>query len=375
MERVVEAIYDAGVNPKELEGTKTGVYVGSINTDCQRQLMRHDLPHENYALTGICRFSLPNRISYILKLNGPSYVLDTACSSSLYALNQAYEDIRKGEIDAAIIGITVLNLHPLSTLQFVRLGVLSPDGASKTFDDSANGYARAEVVTAIFLQKSKDARRVYSTVVHCKANCDGYKEQGITFPSADQQRELLQEFYEECDVDPSTVDYVEAHGTGTRVGDFEEIRPIDEIFCTGRDSYLPVGSVKSNMGHSEPGAGLCQIAKAIITLETGLIPPNLHFHKPRDGVDAFESGRVRIVSEKTPLPGKSGLIAISSFGFGGSNGHTLVRWNEKTGSETVDTIPRLACVSARTEGAVVAILDSLQPFNGDLIALLHQLFK
>lgn len=378
MEHAIEAVYDAGLNPKELEGTNTGVYVGTINSDCQSQLMRHDLPHENFGLTGITRFSLPNRISYALKLNGPSYILDSACSSSLYALNQAYEDIRNGKVDAAIVGVSVLNLHPVSTLQFVRLGVLSPDGASKTFDDSANGYARAEMVSAILLQKSKSARRIYSTVIHSKANSDGYKDEGITFPSADQQQELLEEFYEECQIDPKTIDYVEAHGTGTRVGDFEEIRPIDKIFCTGRESYLPVGSVKSNMGHSEPGAGLCQIAKAIIILETGLIPPNLHFNKPRDGVEAFESGRIKIVTETTPLQGNSGLIAISSFGFGGSNAHTLVRWNEKTKIDQDhqnSTQPQLICVTGRTPEAVNAILESLQPINLEFIALLRQIYK
>lgn len=378
MERVVEAIFDAGVNPKELEGTNTGVYVSTINSDCQGEMMRHDLKQNCQAITGLVRCVLPNRISYILKLNGPSCIVDTACSSSLFALNEAYEDMRSGKVDAAIIGTSVLNLHPVTTLQFARLGVLSPDGASKAFDDSANGYARAETIAAIFLQKASAARRVYSKLVHCKVNCDGFKDRGITFPSADEQQNLLQEFYEECQVNPNIIDYLEAHGTGTSVGDFEEIRPIGEIFCKDRTGVLALGSVKSNMGHSEPGAGLCQIAKTVITMETGLIPPNLHFKKPREGVEAFKKQRVKVVAETTPFPGKTGLIAVSSFGFGGANGHALLKWNETAkinGGAPEDDVPRLVCVSGRTKESVEAIFEKIQPLDVEFVGLLHQLFK
>lgn len=187
--------------------------------------------------------------------------------------------------------------------------MLSPDGTSKTFDDSANGYARGETICAIFLQKLKDSRRVYGKIVHVFTNCDGYKEHGITHPSSDQQLIMLEEFYQQCELDPLSVDYVEAHGTGTRAGDAEEIIPIDTVFSKGRKEQLLVGSVKSNMGHSEPAAALCQIVKALIIMDTELIPPNLHFNKPRQGLEALASGRIKIVTEVTPFKANKGLIS------------------------------------------------------------------
>lgn len=143
----------------------------------------------------------------------------------------------------------------------LKLGVLSPDGRCKSFDESANGYARSEAISVILLQKAKDAKRVYATFVHGKTNCDGFKEQGITFPSSAMQGILLKEFYDEIGIPPTILSYIEAHGTGTKVGDPEEINALDRVFCTGRKEPLWLGSIKSNLGHSEPASGLCSIAK------------------------------------------------------------------------------------------------------------------
>jgi len=123
---------------------------------------------------------------------------------------------------------------------------------------------RSETMSIIFLQKAKRAKRIYATVVYAKTNCDGYKEQGITFPSSEMQRVLLQEFYNECGISPTNIAFMEAHGTGTKVGDPEEINAIEKIFCNNRQSPLLIGSVKSNLGHPEAAAGLCQIAKVIM---------------------------------------------------------------------------------------------------------------
>lgn len=140
--------------------------------------------------------------------------MDTACSSSLYALEQAYRSIRTGKCESAIVGGANLCLHPYVSLQFARLGVLGMDGACKSFDDAGNGYARSEAICVIYLQKAKHARRIYSEILHAKVNCDGYKPQGITYPSGDIQRMLFEEFYEECKVDPDSLSFMEAHGTG-----------------------------------------------------------------------------------------------------------------------------------------------------------------
>jgi len=143
-------------------------------------------------------------------------------------------------------------------------GVLSPDGRSKSFDADANGYCRSETICVVYLQKAKNAKRIYATVVYGKANCDGYKEQGITFPSSAAQTTLMRECYEECNLSPNILSYLECHGTGTRIGDPEELNAIQNIFCKDRSTPLLIGSVKSNLGHSEPASGLCQVAKVTL---------------------------------------------------------------------------------------------------------------
>lgn len=147
------------------------------------------------------------------------------------------------------------------------LGVLSQDGRCKPFDDNADGYMRSEAIAVVLLQKLKSAKRVYATVIYTKTNSDGYKEQGITFPSAEIQAKLFSEFYDECDVSPSSLSYLEAHGTGTWVGDPEELNAIGTIFLKGRNTPLLIGSVKSNLGHAEPASGFCQLAKVIIRMD------------------------------------------------------------------------------------------------------------
>lgn len=159
---------------------------------------------------------MANRISYTLGLTGPSFTLDTACSSSMYALDAAFSAIRTGTCEAALVCGTNLLLHPHTTINFVKLGVLSPNGHCRPFDINSDGYTRAETICVIFVQKIRDAKRAYAHLVCTQTNCDGYKEEGITFPSSKMQTKLLSEFYRNVGVDPATVDYVEAHATGER---------------------------------------------------------------------------------------------------------------------------------------------------------------
>lgn len=155
-------------------------------------------------------------------------------------------------------------------LIMIIAGVLSSDGCSKVFDADADGYARSETVAVVYLQKAKEAKRVYATVVYGKTNCDGFKEQGITFPSSLMQSELLRECYQDCGLPPNILSYLECHGTGTKVGDPEEANAIDRICTKGRTAPLLIGSVKSNLGHSEPASGICQVAKVtFVSLSSG----------------------------------------------------------------------------------------------------------
>jgi len=144
---------------------------------------------------------------------------------------------------------------------FYLLGVLSPDGYCRPFSIGANGYSRSETVAAIYLQRAKHAKRIYAICPYVKTNSDGYKEEGITYPSMLMQSTLLKEFYNECEIPTYCLDYIEAHGTGTKVGDIQEVNAIDNVLCKNRETPLMIGSVKSNLGHAEPASGLTQIAK------------------------------------------------------------------------------------------------------------------
>ncbi|XP_072750690.1 fatty acid synthase-like [Anoplolepis gracilipes] len=378
LEHAYEAIVDAGINPKDLRGTKTGVFIGACFSDSDANWFYEKLQISGPVVLGCSKSMFANRISQWLDITGPSAIVDSACSSSLFAVEVAYRSMQRGECDAAIVGGANLCLNPVIALQFARLGVLSYDGVCKPFDENANGYMRSETISMIYLQKAKRAKRIYATIVHTKTNCDGYKEQGITFPSSEMQRVLLQEFYDECGISPSCLDYLEAHGTATRVGDPEEINAIEKVFCKNRQTPLLIGSVKSNLGHSEAAAGLCQIAKVIIAMETGIIPPNANFTQERKGVKALEEGTIRVV--KTATPWKSGFMGVSSFGFGGANCHILLKSNLKqkvNGGTPNDDLPRLIVVSGRTEHAVESLLtDEIenQPIDVEYIRLLHDIY-
>ena len=263
-----------------------------------------------------------------------------------------------GKCEAALVlGCNSL-LNPVMSLQFARLGVLSQDGICKVFDERADGYARSEAVVAVLLQKSKHAKRVYCRLIHAKLNCDGYKEEGITFPSSTIQKELLQQVYKESAIDPTLINFVEAHGTGTSVGDPAEAKALVDVFCQGR-SLLPIGSVKSNIGHSEGASGLCSVTKVILAMETGIIAPNIHYDIPKKSIAGLTNGLLQVVKEKQPLDG--GLVAINSFGFGGANCHLLLEWNKKIKKETTcnDNLPILVCISGRTEEAISVIFKDV----------------
>nr|CAI5861058.1 unnamed protein product [Callosobruchus analis] len=231
------------------------------------------------------------------------------------------------------------------------LGVLSKDGRCKAFDKGGNGYARSECVGVMVLQKAKVANRAYADVIYAKTSCDGYKEQGITYPSGQAQMHLLNEFYEDCNVNKADL--------STFVGDPEECCAVDEVLTKDRKTPLLIGSVKSNIGHSEPGSGLCSITKCIIGMETGLIPPNLHYTTPRPEIKALCEGRMTVVTEKIPFDEKLDSSKKTNKGL------------------PVDDLPRLVCVSGRTSEAVLTLLDEIRDNELDVehVALLHKVFS
>ncbi|TGZ35391.1 Fatty acid synthase [Temnothorax longispinosus] len=206
-------------------------------------------------------------------------------------------------------------------------------------------------------------------------NCDGFKEKGITFPSVEKQKILLNKFYEECEIMPSELSYMEAHATGTVAGDPVEVMSIDQTLCAKRNTPLLMGSVNLNLGHSEPASGLCQIAKVLLAMEIGTILPTIYFKRPRKELTAIIEGRIKFVTEPTEWEG--GYIGVNSFGFGGANSHILLKSNLKqkiNNGAPNDDLPRLVAVSGRTEEAVKIIFDyvSVSKYCNGLLYLFQQ---
>ncbi|XP_055640185.1 fatty acid synthase-like [Toxorhynchites rutilus septentrionalis] len=374
MEHTYEAILDAGVNPETLRGSRTGVFSAICFSETEATMLMRVCPVKGYGMLGCARSQLSNRISHTFDFTGPSMVVDTACSSSMYAFNLARRCILSGECDAAIVAGVNLCLQPYITYQFALLGVLAKDGYAKPFDANACGYTRSEAVCAVFLQKARDANRIYTHILTSKTNCDGFKPEGIAYPSGKLQGKMLKEAYGEISVDPSTISFMEAHSTGTIVGDPEECDAIDKIFCTNRDRPLPIGSVKSNMGHGEAAAGLASIVKCVFALESGIIPPNINFTTVRTDVPALVAGRLQVVSDPQPLEGT--LVGVNSFGFGGANGHTLLRRHMKQKVECgvpQDDIPRLVIWSGRTQRSVEVMFEDIaqRALDGEFISLMY----
>ncbi|XP_039990736.1 fatty acid synthase isoform X2 [Xiphias gladius] len=364
-----------GLNPVTLRGSKTGVYIGVSGSEAGEAFSRDPEELLGYSMTGCQRAMLANRLSYFFDFSGPSTAIDTACSSSLLALENAFHAIRQGQCDAALVGGVNLLLKPNTSVQFMKLGMLSPEGTCKSFDASGNGYCRSEAAVAVLLTKRSVAKRVYATVVNAGNNTDGYKEQGVTFPSGEMQQRLVRSLYQEANITPEQVEYIEAHGTGTKVGDPQEVNGIVSVFCQSKREPLLVGSTKSNMGHPEPASGLAALAKVLLSLERGVWAPNLHFNSPNPDIPALTDGRVQVVDR--PIPIRGGIVGINSFGFGGSNVHLILRPTERPAEATAPprTIPRLLQACGRTEAAVNTLLQKGKEHAADdsFLSLLNEI--
>uniref|UniRef100_G1RUY3 Fatty acid synthase n=1 Tax=Nomascus leucogenys TaxID=61853 RepID=G1RUY3_NOMLE len=381
LEVTYEAIVDGGINPDSLRGTHTGVWVGVSGSETSEALSRDPETLVGYSMVGCQRAMMANRLSFFFDFRGPSIALDTACSSSLMALQNAYQAIHSGQCPAAIVGGINILLKPNTSVQFLRLGMLSPEGTCKAFDAAGDGYCRSEGVVAVLLTKKSLARRVYATILNAGTNTDGFKEQGVTFPSGDIQEQLIRSLYQSAGVAPESFEYIEAHGTGTKViGDLAraphppcshrwELNGITRALCATRQEPLLIGSTKSNMGHPEPVSGLAALAKVLLSLEHGLWAPNLHFHSPSPEIPALSDGRLQVVAQ--PLPVRGGNVGINSFGFGGSNVHVILRPNTQPPPAPAPhaTLPRLLRASGRTPEAVQKLLEQGLQHSQDLAFL------
>jgi 3-oxoacyl-(acyl-carrier-protein) synthase/acyl carrier protein len=308
---------DAGIDPNTLDKNRIGVYIGAWN-----QEYRGDRTSVYYP-TGINPSIIPARISYHYDLRGPSWVSNTACSSSLVAVHYAAKDIEAGRVDFAIAGGVNMLLDEEFTENMRNSGFLSRDNRCKSFDDSANGYVRAEGGGLVLLVNKSLATQYYAELTGSAINQNGRRSQVITAPHPEAQEELITAACHDAGIAPQEIAYIESHGTGTKIGDPIEMSAIQNTIAKGRSNTCYLGSVKSKLGHLESAAGIVGLLKSVAILNHGIIPPNLHFQQPNHYID-FQSHPIEVVTEETPVDHQSN-IGISSFGFGGSNAHIIIK--------------------------------------------------
>ena len=328
LELVWHAIEDAGIPACRLAGTDAGVYIGASATDYSDLRLGDPAGADSYFMTGNTLSILANRISYVFDLRGPSLTIDTACSSSLVALHHACEAIRDGRIASAIVGGINLLLTPYPFIGFCRASMLSPCGRCFAFDDRADGYVRGEGGGVVLLKPLADALAagdpIRAVIRATGTNSDG-RTIGLSLPSEAAQASLIRSVYAQAEIDPDRLAFFEMHGTGTPAGDPVEAAAVGRALGQRRCEPLPIGSVKTNIGHLEPASGMAGLLKAALALERGIIPPTLHCAQPSRNI-AFDTLNLRLLRTAEPLATACGqcYAGVNSFGFGGTNAHVIL---------------------------------------------------
>ncbi|KAJ8720391.1 hypothetical protein PYW07_012434 [Mythimna separata] len=376
MEHAYGAIIDSGTSPQSLRGKKVGVFIGSSYAEHGALSLFDVHKRSDFIINGGSKAMLANRISYWLDSKGPSYCLDCACSSSSACLELAYNSMKSGECDAAIVGGCNLGVHPYLSLNLRRAGMLCLDGKTKCFDKNADGYVRADAVNVLFLQKAKDAHRIYTEVYHAKGKYNMRPDaQFLPHRETEDIEEFLNEFYEETDVEPNQIEYVEAHGAALAKADENELKAIGKIFA--KDTSVKVGCVKSNMGNSEPASGVCAVTKLCLAYHEGKLPANLHYYDPNDQIPAISDGRIEVVTEHAEFD--RGFTALNNFSHTGANFHVVLKghYKEKNLQKYKCKIPYLILASGREETCVQKVFNIIKshPIDREEIALLHKVFE
>lgn len=358
-----EALEAAGIPPSKLAGSRTGVYVATLTNDYDALLFSDLTRAEIYSGIGTAESGLANRLSYFLDLQGPSVSLDTACSGSLVGIHLACESLRNGDTTLALVGGVSINLLPKSNVFFSRAGALAPDGRCKAFDAQADGIVRSDgaglLVLKLLSEALRDGDPIVATIRGSAVNHDG-RSNGIMAPNGEAQKAMLSDAYRRAGVLPAEVQYVEAHGTGTRLGDPIEVLSLGSVLSEGRhpEDRCALGSLKTNIGHTEAAAGVGGVIKTALALQNRLLPPSLHFHDPNPLIP-FDDMPLAVQRELGPWPSPSRpLVAgVSSFGFGGTNAHIVMAEAPAPGhSQRAGTAPPyLLLLSARSPEALQAL--------------------
>ncbi|SOX55080.1 polyketide synthase family protein [Mycobacterium ahvazicum] len=331
LETVWEGLERAGYAPGALRGSRTGVFAGVAANEYAHLLSAEPIDKiEPYFITGNALNAIAGRVAFALGLEGPAVAVDTACSSALVAVHQACQALHAGDCDLALAGGVNVLLSPVTVIAASRARMLSPVGRCKTFDASADGYVRSEGCGILVLKRRSDAERdgdrVLAVIPGSAVNSDGASS-GLTVPNGGAQQRLIGAALSRAGLVGGDVDYLEAHGTGTPLGDPIEVQAAAAVYGGSRSADRPLlmGSVKTNIGHTESASGAAGLIKVVLSLQHELLPQSLHFDTPSPHIP-WESLPVRVVDESTPWQanGRPRRAGVSSFGFTGTNAHVLI---------------------------------------------------
>jgi acyl transferase domain-containing protein/NADPH:quinone reductase-like Zn-dependent oxidoreductase/acyl carrier protein len=381
LEVAAEALEDAGWPTSQIAGRNIGVYVGGSSTDHAELRLADPAGTDRYFMTGNTLSILANRLTNVFDLRGPGQTIDTACSSSLVALHAAMAALRTGQIEAAVVGGVQMLLSPFAFAGFSRAGMLSLRGRCQAFDAAADGYVRGEGAGVVLLKPLSaalaDGDAIRGVVLATGTNAVG-RTIGLSLPNREAQAALLKRVLQEAGVSPDQLAYFEAHGTGTQAGDPAESWAIGTALAQSRDTPLPMGSAKTNIGHLEPASGMAGLLKAMLVLERGQVPPNLHFSTPNPNID-FTGLNLRVPTTLEDLPHRAdAVVGVNSFGFGGTNATLLLGMAPAAVAKAEAAEPAAApplLLSARSAAALKSLAGSWQQKLAEPVAPLPALLR
>nr|WP_298143398.1 beta-ketoacyl synthase N-terminal-like domain-containing protein [uncultured Pseudomonas sp.] len=339
LEQAWHCIQDAGIDPRTLVGKNVGVFVAAGSYDYKELQERYSDSPEGHEATGVHNSVIANRLSYFFNFHGPSVVVDTACSSSLVAIQQAVSAIQLGQCKSALVGGVGLLLTPTTFVRFGKMGMLSPSGKCSAFDSDANGYVRGEGAGVVMLkplaQAQADGDRIWGVIKGVAINHGG-KVRSLTSPSAWAQAKAIVDAVQQANIPAHSINFIETHGTGTPLGDPIEIHALTRAFNQLQQNantkhFCGLGAVKANIGHLECAAGMAGLIKVLLALKYKTLPGHAAFKtvnprikledSPFHIVESTRPWHAVLDSKGNPFPLRAG---ISSFGFGGVNGHLIV---------------------------------------------------